>query len=463
MRATPRSTPGFGGWASTPFGSCASMRGSARGDFRTTSSTRTASTACDSSRSSTPPWSSQPAPGCTCSSTTTTPVASTSSTAARSGASSRDGMPTGRTCCTSSRTSRSPGVPTTGGDAAVHAQEELFWSVRAMAPETHVTVCSFANTKVVGRSISDVASALEIEWSNASLGFHCYETGGTSAPIVAARERFAVVCTEVDVPTSSGGDPHVVPMDGEPWATQTLERLGISWFAWRANGPEEVERNFQHGFLADARRRGYAWVDGRLSGTALLRARVALQRCVIRANKVPLLRRANAVPYSVATSMLGRLCARTSGVHGCYVRGLAEGRWTPGLSDIDPLVVLERRPDARRRASGSAGLLDRLPPPAACSPDARRAGDRERSAPRCTDRQCHGCRSRLLLAAPGGGARAGGLRRRARCDGSAARRSPRLSLPPPAMVLGGAVRRSPHTSRARASAGEAPPRAGPAG
>ena len=147
------------------------------------------------------------------------------------------------------------------GDAEVHAQEELFSTVRSLAPETHVTVCSFANTEGGRRSIGDVASALEIDWSNASLGFHCYETGGTSAPLVAARERFAVVCTEVDVPASSGGDAHVVPMDGEPWSTQTLERLGISWFAWRANGPEEVDRNFRHGFLADARRRGYAWVS----------------------------------------------------------------------------------------------------------------------------------------------------------------------------------------------------------
>jgi hypothetical protein len=144
-------------------------------------------------------------------------------------------------------------------DASLDAQRSLLATIRLRAPETHVVLCSFANTNDEYRAMTEVAEALGVDWSNASLGFHCYQTGGTSAPISAARERFPVICTEVDVPVSAGGDPNVVAMDGEEWPTQTLERLGISWFAWRANGPTELRRHFRDGFLADAKRRGYDW------------------------------------------------------------------------------------------------------------------------------------------------------------------------------------------------------------
>jgi len=75
------------------------------------------------------------------------------------------------------------------------------------------------------------------------------------------------------------------------------------------------------------------------------------------------------VPYSIAISALGRLCARSSGVLGCYVRsGLAEGTWTPGLSDVDPLVVVgaDLELDAERRTardfSAAYGRLRRVFP-----------------------------------------------------------------------------------------------------
>ncbi len=155
-----------------------------------------------------------------------------------------------------------PWCPCDWDDDALAEQQSLLATVRDRAPESHVVLCSFANTNDEYRAMVDVVDALDVDWSNASVGFHCYQTGGSSAPIVATRERYAVICTEVDVPVSAGGDPNVIPMDGEAWPTQTLERLGISWFAWRANGPEELERNFRDGFLADARRRGYDWTAG---------------------------------------------------------------------------------------------------------------------------------------------------------------------------------------------------------
>jgi hypothetical protein len=147
-------------------------------------------------------------------------------------------------------------------DAALDAQRALLATVRVAAPRTHVVHFSFPNTFDGRRTMSDVAAALDADWTNASLGFHCYRTDGTSAPIVTAREQFPVLCTEVDVPVAFGGDPNGVPMDGEPWPTQTLERLAISWFSWRANGPHELELFFRQGILAAARRDGYAWAAG---------------------------------------------------------------------------------------------------------------------------------------------------------------------------------------------------------
>jgi hypothetical protein len=153
-------------------------------------------------------------------------------------------------------------LPDDWDDEDVEAQRTLFAAVRELAPETHIVVCSFPNPAGGNRSMADVAGELAIDWSNASLGFHCYGTGGTSDAIVAARGRFPVLCTEVDVPISRGGDPHVTPMDGDEWSTATLERLGIGWFAWRCNGPDELRRNFVDGFAADARRRGDDWTGG---------------------------------------------------------------------------------------------------------------------------------------------------------------------------------------------------------
>ena len=75
-------------------------------------------------------------------------------------------------------------------ETAVAAQRELLATVRARRPTpTSSSAASPTRTTRAGRTIADVAAELGVEWSNASLGFHPYRTGGTSAPIVAARER----------------------------------------------------------------------------------------------------------------------------------------------------------------------------------------------------------------------------------------------------------------------------------
>ncbi len=247
-----------------------------------------------------------------------------------------------------------PWCPCDWDEDALAAQQSLLATIRDRAPETHVVLCSFANTNDEYKPMVAVVDALDVDWSNASVGFHCYQTGGTSAPIVATRERYPVICTEVDVPVSAGGDANVVAMDGEDWPTQTLERLGISWFAWRANGPEELERHFRGGFLAAAKR-GRLRLDGEHVNDRSLQARALLQRAVLRANGVRGLRRVNAVPYAIALRLLGRLCERTDGVRGAFVRsGMARHGWTPGLSDVDLLVVLDDGSPAEERRAALA-------------------------------------------------------------------------------------------------------------
>lgn len=95
-----------------------------------------------------------------------------------------------------------------------------------------------------------------------------------------------------------------------------------------------------------------------------LQARALLQRAVLRTNDVRGLRRVNAVPYAIALRLLGRLCERTDGVRGAFVRsGMARHGWTPGLSDVDLLVVLDdgRSPsDERRAATGLTRSYGRL-------------------------------------------------------------------------------------------------------
>ena len=292
-------------------------------------------------------------------------------------------MPTGRTSSTSSRTSPFPGARATGTRTEVaraggalrdHSLPGPGDARRALQLRQHPRTST-------SRSIGVVDSALEIDWSNASVGFHCYQTGGTSAPIVAARERYRRHL-------HGGGRPRLGRWrrkrraDGRRGLADP--DAGAAWdqlVCVAGERPRGARAPFPGGFLAAAKRRGYDWIR-RLSGTtAPCRHAPRLQRCVLRANGVPGLRRRNAVPYAIALRRSSDGSA--SGCTVCvdaYVRGRQMAGWTPGLSDVDPLVVLRRRSVARRGAPSSAGRFRRLRAPSARAPDARRARDRERYA-----------------------------------------------------------------------------------
>jgi subfamily B ATP-binding cassette protein MsbA len=141
-------------------------------------------------------------------------------------------------------------------------QEHLYHLVRGLAPQTHLVLLTFPNTAgfVDGCTMETVVAQLATpDWSNASVAFHAYYTGGTSAPIRALRERVPVINTEICAVVPHDDADKVKPMDGDDWGSQTMERLGISWFAWLVDGHERFESNFEKGFLIDARRKGYVW------------------------------------------------------------------------------------------------------------------------------------------------------------------------------------------------------------
>ena len=66
-----------------------------------------------------------------------------------------------------------------------------------------------------------------------------------------------------------------------------------------------------------------------------------LQNLVLAANRWPVLNRCMRVPYYVAAEVSRRSICRFEQVAALYARSsFAEGRWTPGSSDIDMTVVL---------------------------------------------------------------------------------------------------------------------------
>jgi hypothetical protein len=123
--------------------------------------------------------------------------------------------------------------------------------VRRDAPRTHLVLLSFANTHSYNPSVSMLTIARRLKalgagFGNASVGFHAYNTGGTSAPIRALMKDFPVINTEQNFPGGFGvvTDADSAPMDGERLGVTTMERLGISWFHWKIDGPENLQKNY---------------------------------------------------------------------------------------------------------------------------------------------------------------------------------------------------------------------------
>ncbi|MBW3623347.1 MAG: glycoside hydrolase family 5 protein [Armatimonadetes bacterium] len=151
--------------------------------------------------------------------------------------------------------------------------------VRRHAPKTHIVLLSFANTHSYNPNVSmltvaEKMRATGIDFKNESVGFHVYNTGGTSKPIVELMKRFPVITTEQNFPGGIGivTDTDSVSMDGDLMGVQTMERLGISWFHWKIEGRENLKNNYIEKLLPDARAKGYLWFKPSASGTMGLKS-----------------------------------------------------------------------------------------------------------------------------------------------------------------------------------------------
>lgn len=148
---------------------------------------------------------------------------------------------------------------------AIRLQEQTYALVRAAAPNTHIVLFSFPNTtgEPGDPSMADVvATASSIDWSNASVGFHPYKTDHSSQAIRALMARFPVLNTEMNIVVPAASRHHAQPMDGHEWGFQTMESLGVSWFAWDTETPAKFEEHFVNGILKDADRKQYQWWSG---------------------------------------------------------------------------------------------------------------------------------------------------------------------------------------------------------
>jgi hypothetical protein len=140
--------------------------------------------------------------------------------------------------------------------------QALYDRVRRSAPDTHQILLTFANTASYNPAVSmrTVTEQLTktgagINWDNASVGFHTYQTKKTSEPIVDLVKSFPAINTEQNLPNNEGS----VPMDGEEFGVQTMERLGLSWLHWQVHGFERFTNNYLGRVLPDANAKGYLW------------------------------------------------------------------------------------------------------------------------------------------------------------------------------------------------------------
>ncbi|MFN8353059.1 MAG: LamG-like jellyroll fold domain-containing protein [Spirosomataceae bacterium] len=159
-------------------------------------------------------------------------------------------------------------------------EKEIYDLVRGYAPETHIILFSFPNPTITWASsapYTDMLGAVQhftsltgFNWAtaNASVGFHPYTTGGTSAWLVATKNAgYPVINTEQNLPNNEGS----IPMDGEAYQQQTMERLGVSWMAWTSTGfgpGSQYNDRWKPAVIPDAISKGYYWAADNFAATS---------------------------------------------------------------------------------------------------------------------------------------------------------------------------------------------------
>lgn len=90
-------------------------------------------------------------------------------------------------------------------------QNELYRHIRSLAPNSHIILWSFANA--TGPMLEQVLAATDIDYANASVGFHPYSYDESA--VTALRQMFPVINTEI-------GEDRL-------FKTEQAEAIGVSW------------------------------------------------------------------------------------------------------------------------------------------------------------------------------------------------------------------------------------------
>jgi len=102
-----------------------------------------------------------------------------------------------------------------------------------------------------------------VDWTKCSVGYHAYYNGGSSNAIRELIAKYPGVNTEQNFPKGVTRDSGYDPMDGDELGTQTMERLGQSWFHWEIDNqrgePTDAFFTYYPVILNDALEKGYFW------------------------------------------------------------------------------------------------------------------------------------------------------------------------------------------------------------
>ncbi len=135
-------------------------------------------------------------------------------------------------------------------------QQELYDLIRSLAPKTHIVLLSFAIPEL---GMKELAEELDVDWSNASVGFHGYWMRDGKA-IDELKRAFPVFNTEFSSPVGSATgskDPYFI--DGYAWQQELMEKWQISWVIWDVTHTPAALDNIMPQFLAHIEENGYMW------------------------------------------------------------------------------------------------------------------------------------------------------------------------------------------------------------
>ncbi len=143
----------------------------------------------------------------------------------------------------------------------------LYRQVRAAAPNSHIIMFSFNS---LGHDIVGITrNYREVDWRNASVGFHSYSGNSSGDKIGEIMKTYRVICTEWDY---AGSFDYVLPVDGYWQNGEAWERKGVSWIDWR-NWDDNSFNKLLGIFIPDAKAKGYWWGGSTPSAAYRLRCK----------------------------------------------------------------------------------------------------------------------------------------------------------------------------------------------